>query len=220
MSMGEYDFEPVRGLPGNLPPGEELLWQGSPAWQALARGAFRVVPVGVYFVLLAIWRGTAVMAADHDPTLALRAAGLLLLLGAVSVGVLGLLAWLNARVTVYSITSRRLVIRHGVALTMALNVPFSKIASVNLSTRPDGNGDVALTLIKGERLGYLLTWPHVRPWHYLQPQPTLRAIPDAAQAGAILARALAASGAASAAPVNAGAERAPAVGVPPSSATA
>ena len=33
-ATGEHDYEPVRGLPGPLPAGEQLIWQGSP-------GAFR-----------------------------------------------------------------------------------------------------------------------------------------------------------------------------------
>ena len=33
--MSEYDHEPVRGLPGVLPSGEALLWQGAPEWRSL-----------------------------------------------------------------------------------------------------------------------------------------------------------------------------------------
>ena len=36
----EYEIEPIPGLPGNLPPGESILWQGSPDWQAFARSVF------------------------------------------------------------------------------------------------------------------------------------------------------------------------------------
>jgi hypothetical protein len=54
----------------------------------------------------------------------------------------------------------------------------------------DGTGDVALVLSKPQRVGYLLTWPHVRPGHYIQPQPTLRALADAPRAAQVLAAAL------------------------------
>ena len=50
--MNEHEIEPVRGLPGNLPPGERILWQGSPQPTALALGAFHVRSVAIYFGLL------------------------------------------------------------------------------------------------------------------------------------------------------------------------
>ena len=33
---GDYEFEPVPGLPEELPPGEMLLWQGAPDWKTIA----------------------------------------------------------------------------------------------------------------------------------------------------------------------------------------
>ena len=50
--MTEYEAEPIRGLPGLLPPGELILWQGSPAPLLLARSAFHVRAVAIYFALL------------------------------------------------------------------------------------------------------------------------------------------------------------------------
>ena len=195
MNMGEYDFEPIPGLPAELPPGETLLWQGRPSWWALARRAMRVVPVGAYFIVLAAWRGAAVLAEGHGWDGALRNASLLLLLGALAVGVLTLLAWLSARATVYSITSARVLIRHGIALPMSLNLPLSKLHSASLRTHADGTGEIALELLRGERIGYFLTWPHVRPFRYLQPQPSLRAVAGATRAAEALEQALLASAA-------------------------
>jgi len=191
--MDEYDFEPIPGLPAELPPGESLLWQGRPSWRALARRAMRVVPVGVYFIALAAWRAAAVLAEGQGWQLALRNASLLLLLGSLAIGVLCLLAWFAARATVYSITSARVVIRHGIALPMALNLPLTKVHSASLSAHADGTGDIALELLRSERIGYFLTWPHVRPFHYLQPQPSLRGLPDAQRAAEALEGALLAS---------------------------
>jgi hypothetical protein len=74
-------------------------------------------------------------------------------------------------------------------------------------------------LVKGERVGYLLNWPHVRPLHFLQPQPTLRGIRNPEQVAAVLTRALTASGAASATPA-ANDASAPAADAPQSSALA
>ena len=50
--MTEYENEPIPGLPGRLPPGERILWQGSPEWRALARTAFHTRLVAGYFAAL------------------------------------------------------------------------------------------------------------------------------------------------------------------------
>jgi hypothetical protein len=208
----EYEYESVRGLPGRLPAGETLLWQGSPSWWLLARRATRIVPVAGYFVLLALWPVGSVLKAGGQWLPALRISGLLLLLGSVAIAILSLIAWASARAAIYSITSRRIVIRHGIALTMCLNIPLRQIEGVDLSSHADGSGELALSLAKGQRVGYLLNWPHVRPLHYTRPQPTLRALPDIAAVASILTQALAASGAIAAAVPSA--VREPAVAMP------
>ena len=53
--MTEYEVEPIPGLPGLLPPGEQILWQGSPDGRALARSAFHVRIVAGYFAILSAW---------------------------------------------------------------------------------------------------------------------------------------------------------------------
>ena len=46
-----------------------------------------------------------------------------------------------------------------------------------------------LELTGETRLSYLMTWPHVRPWHMRRTQPALRAIPEAAMVATIFAEA-------------------------------
>ncbi len=58
---------------------------------------------------------------------------------------------------------------------------------------PNGAGDIALSLLSGQRIAYLVLWPHARPWKFKRCEPSLRAIPDAAVVAQILGRALAAS---------------------------
>ena len=53
--MIEHEYEPIRGLPGQLPPGETITWQGAPEWRALARRAFGTRIVAGYFAVLAAW---------------------------------------------------------------------------------------------------------------------------------------------------------------------
>ena len=188
--MSEFAFEPVHGLPENLPPGEALRWQGAPHWRVLARRAFYVRTVAFYFVLLMLLR-LAVLIAEG---IGLRDAALwslwMVALALLAVGILTLLAWLYSRSTVYSITDRRVVIRFGVALPMAVNIPFKSIESAGLRTYPDGSGDIPLVLNAEQKVSYLIMWPNVRPWRFSNPQPMLRGIPDAANVAEILAEAL------------------------------
>ena len=182
-----------RGLPAPLPPGERLLWQGAPRWGALARRAFHVRKLAFYCAALLAWRVVADISDGQAPASAALGALWLtpLVLGAV--GIPALLAWLFSRTTVYTITSRRVVLRSGVALPMTLNIPFRLIESAALRTFRDGTGDIPLALAGPDRIGYLHLWPSVRPWRVARTEPMLRAVPDAARVAEILARALAAA---------------------------
>jgi hypothetical protein len=192
-AASEYEFEPVRGLPARLPDGETMLWQGEPRTAALARRAFHVPTVAIYFGALVAWRAIAAVA-DREP-LGQAVTGTLLIAApaAAAIGLLALLAWLIARTTVYTITNRRVVVRFGIALPMTVNFPFSRIESAALRTYADGTGDLPIALVPGERLSYLIMWPHVRPWRIARPEPMLRGVPDAGHAAEILSRALAAA---------------------------
>ena len=181
--MTEYDNEPIPGLPGLLPPGERILWQGSPDWRALARTAFHTRLIAGYFGVLATVAGGFALT-NGDPTgLAMTAT-----LGTVGVALLHLLAWGSARTTIYTLTNRRIVMRIGMAVPKCINLPLGTIASVDLAARADGTGDVPLTLTGAPRLGYLALWPHARPVRIARPQPMLRSVPDAASVAATIAR--------------------------------
>lgn len=188
--MSEFAFEPVHGLPENLPPGEALRWQGAPHWRVLARRAFYVRTVAIYFGLLMLLRLVLLMTGGVSFREALLSILWLGTLAVLAIGILTLLAWLYSRSTVYSITDRRVVIRFGVALPMAVNIPFKGIESAGLRTYPDGSGDIPLVLNEGQKVSYLIMWPNVRPWRFSNPQPMLRGIPEAAKVAEILAEAL------------------------------
>ena len=192
MSHDDFDFEPIRGLPAMLPAGEKLLWQGSPAWISLAIRAYHVRKIAIYFLVLVLWRIGVGVSAAHSPGAVATSCLLLLGLGSLAMGVLSLLAYCSARSTVYSITTRRVLFRHGIAVPLTMNVPHTVIDNAALKTFSNGTGDIALTLSRRERVGYLITWPHVRPWRFARPEPCLRALTDAAAAARILGTALAA----------------------------
>jgi hypothetical protein len=189
----EHDYEPILGLPAPLPAGEKILWQGAPNWQTLARRVMRVRLFAAYFTLLIVWGVVGGIAdkatAYHVAVLALR----LVALGGVAVGLLALYAWLAARTTVYTITTRRVVMRFGIALPMTIQIAYPMIDAAGLHTWSDETGDIALTLKQGQRIAYLLLWPHARPWKFTRAEPALRGVPHAADVAQILGRALAAS---------------------------
>lgn len=189
----EHEYEPVRGLPTELPPGEQILWQGAPRWQSLALRAYRVRALGAYFAVLAGVRGAWTLAAGGGGGEALSNVGVALVLGALALGILAVIAYYAARATVYTITTRRVVIRQGIALPTTLNLPYAAVESAGLHLYGDEVGEIALTPTAGQRVSYMALWPHVRPWKYRNPEPTLRAIRDSKRVAALLAQAYAAA---------------------------
>ncbi len=193
MSGGDYDFEPVRGLPANLPRGETLLWQGEPDLKGTALRVFHLRKVAIYFALLAAWRLGSSLLDGASLGTALSGASVLVGLGAIVAAILFVISWLVSRSTVYTITSRRIVMRIGVALPIHFNLPFAVIDSASLRLYPDGTGSIPLVLSGSNRLAYLVLWPHARPWRLGNPEPAMRMIPEAARVAEILAQAVAAA---------------------------
>jgi len=155
--MREHDGEPVRGLPGRLPEGERILWQGSPDWRALAVRALHLRLVGGYFALVVAWRGVEAAAGGATLISVLSGMAATTLAGVVCVAILSFYGWLSARAAVYTITNKRVVLRHGVALSKAFNIPFTVIASAGLKADARGLGDVALALLPPNKVAY----PHL-----------------------------------------------------------
>jgi hypothetical protein len=188
--MSEHDFEPIRGLPGPLPEGETILWQGAPRWSLLSQQAFHVRLVAAYFALMLAWRAGGAVIGGQAPILAIESALSVTPIALAAVGMLALLGWLNSRTTVYTITNRRIVMRFGAALTKAINIPFTIIEGAALKPLGHGAGDLAIALKAPSKIGFLNLWPHARPWRVTAPQPTLRAVPDALAVATILAGAM------------------------------
>ncbi len=186
--MTEYEIEPVRGLPGVLPPGEHILWQGSPDWRVLARTAFHTRLIAGYFAVLVAWSAVSAAAYGIRSPGDLIGVAMTLTLGVTGVALLHLLAWGSARTTVYTLTDRRIVMRIGIALPKCINLPLGQIGAVDLALRANGAGDLPLAILGSPKLGYLALWPHARPWKIVTPQPMLRAVPDAADVAALIAR--------------------------------
>lgn len=191
--MSEYDIEPIPGLPDHLPKGERILWQGKPDTRMLVQRALHARKVAIYFGFVATWLAGEALLTGGGLALASGQALSQVAIGTLAVLLLLLFAWLMSRSTVYTITNRRVVFRFGVALPMTVNLPFSKIVSAELRVHGKGTGDICLRMDADQRLSYLLFWPHVRPWAFSPPQPTLRCIADVETVAELLSDALAAS---------------------------
>ncbi len=68
MSAMEHEDEPVPGLPQELPEGESIVWQGSPAWRPLARNVFKTRWVAAYFAVLVVARVVMLVSSGEDMT--------------------------------------------------------------------------------------------------------------------------------------------------------
>jgi hypothetical protein len=174
--------EPIKGLPETPPPGEKILWQGAPTIWRAATGIYRFNWVMGWFALLAVWRG---MVAE-TPADAVTAVTWSLLGGAIAAAILFTMAWATAKTTVYTITSRRVGMRIGVALTLTLNLPHQWIESADLRRRKNGTGDIALKMKGNTRLSFLVLWPHAQPWKLNPAVPMMRGLTEVDEVARIL----------------------------------
>lgn len=175
--MSEYDHEPTRGLPEELPADEHIIWQGAPDWVKLVTSAFHLRFALVYFAVIAI---VAAMRGDTGTAAAMGVFAL------VFCGLSALFAYGVGRTTVYTLTNKRIVLRIGVALNKCINIPLGEIESAKLKKLSGDAGSIALSLKGMPRMGYVMLWPHARTLRFVRPQPMLRAIPQAEQVATML----------------------------------
>jgi len=180
MPNDDFAFEHAPGLPGPLPPGEDILWQGKPDAARLAIDSLALRWVAGYFALLALWRAGASLA-DLPFGLALATAIPPVVLGLLTCAILWAFSWLQAKATIYTVTTARVILRVGAALQVTLQVPYAQMANIALDERQDGTGTLAFEpkTDGGRGLSYFALWPHVRPWHLRVPEPAFRSIQDA-----------------------------------------
>jgi hypothetical protein len=182
----EHELEPQYGLPERLPAGERILWQGSPDARALARRAFHLHKLAVYFAVLLVLQAGAALASGDSIAAALAGLAWPAALALTALASIALLAWLTARTAVYTLTDRRVVMRIGIVLTLTFNLPLRAIESAALRGDRDGHGDIVLKLAGSDTIAWVHLWPHVRPWRLTRPEPMLRSISDAGRVAALL----------------------------------
>ena len=172
---------------------DALVWQGSPSWRAIARDVYHLRLIAAYLGLLvaldayqAYAKAIPLGKAVHDSV------PLVVIVAGVMANFI-LLAWLTARTTRYTITSGRLTMTYGIAISATLTIPYARIAKLELAQGRDGVGDVALTLEAGNHMPYLKLWPLARAGRLLHPQPMLRGVPQVAVVAGLFSRAVAAA---------------------------
>jgi hypothetical protein len=184
----DFAFDVAPGIPAPLPKGEEVLWQGRPDTGALAREAFKIRWIAGYMALIVLWK--AGLALAEGGVLLSLARGLpYLVLAFAAVAVVWLLAWAQARATIYTITSSRVLMKIGAALSVTYNIPLTQVATARAEINPKGTGTIAMETLGETRLAYVALWPHLRPGHVKKTQPALRCVPEAAKVARILAEA-------------------------------
>jgi hypothetical protein len=193
MNVAEFESEPVKGIPGILPAGERVLWQGTPTWRSLFVHVMHVRWVAAYFGLIMAWRAYRHMVEGNGIEVAASSAAWLGVLGLVVMAMLGGVALLMKRTTIYTLTSQRIILRYGMVVPLAINVPFAKIEAVDVKAFSDGTGEIPLSLSGPDQFVYWMMWPHARRWHFMDPKPMLRSVPDAIRVAGMISNAIAAT---------------------------
>jgi hypothetical protein len=175
----EHDIEPVPGLPGRLPDGEFIVWQGQPAFKIVMTRLLRARWIAFYFAIAALW---SVAVGLNNSEGAWQLLGRISFIGVGAIVIFSLMALYAravAKTSLYTLTNKRVVMRVGIALSASFNLPFKQISGADFRAGKDGAGDVALTLKSGHGLSGSVFFPHQRGglWRKLSPQ--MICLPDA-----------------------------------------
>jgi hypothetical protein len=158
--------------------------------KAVATHVFHWRLVVAYFAaMLALWAVTT----EHQPGSEVYVAGAVVRVSLAAFVLLAVLGLSRAVATTswYAITSRRVVMRVGMAFPMSINIPFTLLESAGVGRFKDGTGQVTMSITKGNRIAYIAMWPHCRVFRFTQPEPVLRGLEEPQQVAEILAKAVA-----------------------------
>ena len=159
---------------------DAIVWQGAPSWRVIARDVYHLRFISAYLAFLVVLDALQAWAKAIPLGKALHdSVPLAVIIAAVLANFCGL-AWLTARTTRYTITTRRVILAYVIAIPATLSIPWSRIRRIELALDRDGNGDIALGLAADDHMPYLKLWPHARPWRLGHPQPMLRGVARAA----------------------------------------
>ncbi|MBC2771953.1 PH domain-containing protein [Rhizobium sp. AQ_MP] len=186
----EHEIEPLPGLPGVPPVGEVILWQGRPSSALVARHLLKIRWIVGYFLILASWAVVAGLSDGQPAGGILFSIAVLTALAGVLIGMIELFAWAVEKTTLYTITTERVVMRFGVAISMTLNLPYRQVDGVALARLGEKAGMIAIALLPEQRISWLIQWPHVRGFRFSRPEPSLICLADADEVSKVLSAAI------------------------------
>ncbi|MFP1633806.1 photosynthetic complex putative assembly protein PuhB [Zhengella sp. ZM62] len=186
----EHEIEPSPGLPGMLPRGETVLWQGRPSARLVSRHVLKTRWIAGYFLALALWGAWAGYADGHGPGGILFSVAVLVALAALAIGLIEAFAWGVEKTTLYTVTNERIVMRFGVALSMTLNLPYRQIDAASLRSLGGDAGSISIALAPGHRVSWLVQWPHARFRRVGQVEPAMICLTDAHNVASIMRTAI------------------------------
>ena len=190
MPVSESQLEPIRGLPGCCRRASSLLWQGSPLAGAGAAARFHGRKVAVYFGCCSPG-GRRRDSVDGASAVQAAAVGLA---GAAPLGGrcgrhpgAARLARSRARPRLHDDQpARGAALRRGPA-DDAEPARSHRSRAPALKAHPRRHRRHPAGADRDDQRRLSALWPHARPWRLQQPEPMLRAVPDAARVAAILA---------------------------------
>jgi hypothetical protein len=183
----EHEFEAVPGLPEPLPLGESILWQGSPEWRSVARHVFHLHWLAIYFAVLLLFKAISVTNADGGWAQEWSGFVWALVVSLAALIMVAAFAYWTASTAMYTLTSRRLVMRIGIVLSITFNLPLKRLAQGGFHVYKDGSADIPLKLMDEDKIPFIHLWPHARPWRLAHPEPMIRCVPDGAKVAKLLA---------------------------------
>jgi Bacterial PH domain len=145
------------------------------------------------FVLLSFSLGAA-DALQHTDGAIRRLIGVATLsavLAVIAIVSVRVMAWQLARSSQYVITDRRVYFNIGIVMRADANIPYSSVEDIDLRQRPDGSGDLMITLTDAQEIPWLLLFPHM-VWRggNQRGRPTFRALREPKAAADALVGAL------------------------------
>ena len=175
--MYRINKPPPKDILSAIPTGEKIVWYGRPDIRRFCLSAMGLKYVLVYLLFAIIFD---IYSNLEGPGISSYIGGILpyILSFSLALILLVLIGISQVVSTFYVITSKRIIIKSGVALIFMLNVPFSKIYNIQKQELSDGTGSISLELLGNKRIPFFACWPSVRPWYFNNPQPTFRCISD------------------------------------------
>ena len=175
--MYKIDKTPPKDVLSVIPENEEVIWHGRPNLRRFSLSALGLRYLMLYLLIISI---TTFSSNFGNLTLLLFLQMMFpYIISCCLAGIILVVIGISQVIpTVYVITSKRIIIKSGLALIFMLNVPFDKVANIDKKVFNDGCGDISFKLIGNKRIPFFAGWPSVRPWYFNDPEPTFRCIPD------------------------------------------